>query len=74
MLFIETPPNPLDTVADVAAKAQIGLDIGAILVVDNCFGSPSLQTPLLLGAGMVTRNATKYLDRQCRVLGGALVG
>ena len=48
MLFIETPSNTLNAVADIAAMAQIGLDIGAILAVDNCFCSPSLQTPLLL--------------------------
>ena len=74
MLFIETPSNPLNAVADVAAMAQIGRDIGAILAVDNCFCSPSLQTPLLLGADIVTHSATKYLDGQGRVLGGALVG
>ena len=74
MLFIETPSNPLNAVADIAAMAQIGRDIGAILAVDNCFCSPSLQTPLLLGAGIVTHSATKYLDGQGRVLGGALVG
>ena len=74
MLFIETPSNPLNAVADVAALAQISRDIGAILAVDNCFCSPALQTPLLLGADIVTHSATKYLDGQGRVLGGALVG
>ena len=74
MLFFETPSNPLNAVADIAALAQIGHDIGAILAVDNCFCSPSLQTPLLLGADIVTHSATKYLDGQGRVLGGALVG
>ena len=74
MLFIETPSNPLNAVADIAALAQISQDIGAILAVDNCFCSPALQTPLLLGADIVTHSATKYLDGQGRVLGGALVG
>ena len=74
VLFIETPSNPLDIVADVAALAQISRDIAAILAVDNCFCSPALQTPLLLGAEIVTHSATKYLDGQGRVLGGALVG
>ncbi len=74
MLFIETPSNPLNAVADVAALAQISRDIGAVLAVDNCFCSPALQTPLLLGADIVTHYATKYLDLQGRLLGGALVG
>ena len=74
MLFIETPSNPLNAVADIAALAQISQDIGAMLAVDNCFCSPALQTPLLLGADIVTHSATKYLDGQGRVLGGALVG
>ena len=74
MLFIETPSNPLNAVADIAALAQISRDIGAILAVDNCFCSPALQKPLLLGADIVTHSATKYLDGQGRVLGGALVG
>ena len=74
VLFIETPSNPLNIVADVAARAQISRDIAAILAVDNCFCSPALQTPLLLGADIVTHYATKYLDVQGRVLGGALVG
>ena len=74
MLFIETPSNPLNAVADIAALAQISEDIGAILAVDNCFCSPALQNPLLLGADIVTHSATKYLDGQGRVLGGALVG
>ena len=74
MLFIETPSNPLNAVADIAALAQISQDIGSILAVDNCFCSPALQTPLLLGADIVTHSATKYLDGQGRVLGGALVG
>ena len=74
MLFIETPSNPLNAVADIAALAQISQDIGAMLAVDNCFCSPALQTPLLLGADIVTHSATKYLHGQGRVLGGALVG
>ncbi len=73
MRFIETPSNPLNAVADVAALAQISRGIGAVLAVDNCFCSPALQT-LLLGAEIVTHSATKYLDGQGRVVGGALVG
>ena len=50
--FIETPPNPLNAVADIAAMAQIGRDIGVILAVDTYFCSPPLQLPLLLGAAL----------------------
>ena len=74
MLFIETPSNPLNAVADIAALTEISRDIGAMLAVENCFCSPSLQTPLLLGADILTHSATKYLDGRGRVLGGALVG
>ena len=74
MLFIETPSNPLNAEADIAALAQIGCEIGAILADDNCFCSPSQQKPLLLGADIVTHSATKYLDGQGSVLGGSLVG
>lgn len=74
LLFVETPSNPLNAIADIGALAQISRDIGAILAVDNCFCSPALQNPLLLGADIVTHSATKYLDGQGRVLGGALVG
>ena len=74
MLVIEWRSNPLSAEADIAALAHIGRDIGAILAVDNCFCSPSQQTPLLLSAGIVTHSATKYLDWQGSVLGGSLVG
>jgi O-succinylhomoserine sulfhydrylase len=47
---------------------------GALLVVDNCFCSPALQRPLALGADLVVHSATKYLDGQGRVLGGAVCG
>ena len=73
MLFIESPSNPLNAVADIAALAQISREMDAILAVDNCFCSPALQTPVLLGADIVTHSATKYLDGEGRVLGGALV-
>ena len=49
-------------------------DLGALLAVDNCFCSPALQRPLELGADLVIHSATKYLDGQGRVLGGAVVG
>jgi O-succinylhomoserine sulfhydrylase len=74
MLFVETPSNPLCEVADLGALAQIARDSGALLVVDNCFCTPALQTPLALGADIVVHSATKYLDGQGRCVGGAVVG
>lgn len=74
MLFLETPSNPLMEVLDVGALSKIAKKAGAILVVDNCFCSPAIQRPLELGADIVVHSATKYLDGQGRVLGGAIVG
>jgi O-succinylhomoserine sulfhydrylase len=74
LLFVETPSNPLTEVADIAALAEIAKGAGAILAVDNCFCTPALQLPLSLGADLVIHSATKYLDGQGRVLGGAIVG
>jgi O-succinylhomoserine sulfhydrylase len=74
MLFVETPTNPLMEVSDIAALARIAKRAGALLVVDNCFCTPILQRPLELGADLVIHSATKYLDGQGRVLGGAVCG
>tara|TARA_R110001583_G_scaffold31978_5_gene109308 strand:+ start:29721 stop:30902 length:1182 start_codon:yes stop_codon:yes gene_type:complete len=74
LFFIETPSNPLTEVVDIAAVAAVANEAGAILAVDNCFCSPVLQRPLELGADVVVHSATKYLDGQGRVLGGAVVG
>lgn len=74
LFFVETPSNPLTEVVDIAAVADIAHAGGALLAVDNCFCTPALQTPLALGADVVVHSATKYLDGQGRVLGGAVVG
>ncbi|MFZ5558042.1 MAG: O-succinylhomoserine sulfhydrylase [Pseudomonadota bacterium] len=74
MLFVETPSNPLTELADLAGLAEVARDAGAWLVVDNCFCTPALQRPLEFGADLVIHSATKYLDGQGRVLGGAIVG
>jgi O-succinylhomoserine sulfhydrylase len=74
LLFLETPSNPLIEVADIAALAGVAHDAGALLAVDNCFCTPALQRPLQLGADLVIHSATKYLDGQGRVLGGAVCG
>jgi O-succinylhomoserine sulfhydrylase len=74
LLFLETPSNPLTEVADIAEIAEIAHDAGALLAVDNCFCTPALQRPLEFGADLVVHSATKYLDGQGRVLGGAVCG
>jgi O-succinylhomoserine sulfhydrylase len=74
LVFIETPSNPLTEVFDIAALAGVAHAAGALLVVDNCFCTPALQRPLEMGADLVIHSATKYLDGQGRVLGGAICG
>lgn len=74
LFFVESPSNPLTEVSDIRALADIAHASGAWLAVDNCFCSPALQKPLELGADIVIHSATKYLDGQGRVLGGAVLG
>ncbi len=74
LLFLETPSNPLTEIADIAALAALSKSAGALLAVDNCFCTPALQQPFELGADLVIHSATKYLDGQGRVLGGAVLG
>jgi O-succinylhomoserine sulfhydrylase len=74
LLFCETPSNPLMEVTDLAELAAVGRDTGALTVVDNCFCTPALQRPLEFGVDVVIHSATKYLDGQGRVLGGAVLG
>jgi O-succinylhomoserine sulfhydrylase len=73
-LFVETPSNPSAEVVDLEALAAVARRRGVLLVVDNCFCTPALQRPLELGADIVVHSATKYLDGQGRVLGGAVLG
>ncbi|KAF1027874.1 MAG: O-succinylhomoserine sulfhydrylase [Burkholderia plantarii] len=74
LFFLETPSNPLTELADIEAISAIAKAADALLVVDNSFCSPALQQPLKLGADVVMHSATKFLDGQGRVLGGALIG
>jgi O-succinylhomoserine sulfhydrylase len=74
LFFLETPSNPLTEVSDIAALAKIAKSAGALLAVDNVFCTPVLQRPLELGADLVIHSATKHLDGQGRVLGGAVLG
>ncbi len=73
VLWAETPTNPLLSIADIAALADVAHQAGALLVVDNTFASPYLQQPLALGADAVVHSTTKYLGGHSDVIGGALV-
>jgi O-succinylhomoserine sulfhydrylase len=74
LFYLETPSNPLTELADIEAISKVSRAAGATFAVDNCFCSPALQRPLEFGADLVIHSATKYLDGQGRVLGGAVVG
>ena len=74
LLLVETPSNPMAAISDITALAGLARRSGALLAVDNCFCTPILQRPLELGADLVIHSATKYLDGQGRVLGGAVLG
>jgi O-succinylhomoserine sulfhydrylase len=74
LFFLETPSNPLTEIVDIQKVADIAHNSNLLLIVDNCFCTPSLQLPLKLGADIVIHSATKYLDGQGRCVGGAIVG
>ncbi len=74
VLYCESPSNPLAQIADLTFLSQLAHDNDALLIVDNCFATPAIQKPLELGADVVIHSASKYIDGQGRVLGGALVG
>jgi O-succinylhomoserine sulfhydrylase len=74
MIYLETPTNPGLEVVDIAMVSAIAKKHNIILNVDNCFATPIGQTPIELGADLVVHSATKWIDGQGRVLGGAIVG
>ncbi|MDP8977120.1 MAG: cystathionine gamma-synthase [Actinomycetota bacterium] len=73
MVWVETPTNPLMSVFDVAALAELAHERGAQVVVDNTFATPYLQQPLALGADVVVHSTTKYLGGHSDVVGGAVL-
>jgi cystathionine gamma-synthase len=73
VLWCETPTNPLLSIADIAGLAGVADEAGLLLVVDNTFASPYLQTPLALGAHAVVHSTTKYLGGHSDVVGGAVI-
>lgn len=74
MIYLETPTNPGLDVIDIKAAASLARKYNLILNVDNCFATPIGQTPIEHGADLVIHSATKWLDGQGRVVGGAAVG
>jgi len=73
-VFLETPTNPLLSICDIQAAAEIARDGGALTIVDNTFATPYLQNPLELGADMVMHSLTKYIGGHSDVVGGAVMG
>jgi O-succinylhomoserine sulfhydrylase len=73
LLYLETPSNPGLDIIDLEKAAAFCKQHGILLVVDNCFATPYLQQPLLAGADISIHSATKYIDGQGRVLGGAII-
>jgi len=74
VVFFETPSNPMQDLVDVPAVSALAHAAGALVVVDNVFATPVFSRPLELGADVVVYSATKHIDGQGRVLGGAILG
>jgi O-succinylhomoserine sulfhydrylase len=74
MIFVETPSNPALDIIDLEWLGKLAKKHNIILNVDNCFATPYLQQPVKWGAHIVTHSATKFMDGQGRVIGGAILG
>lgn len=72
-ILIESPANPLLTVTDIAAVAELAKSKGVLLIVDNTFMTPYIQRPLELGADIVIHSATKYLGGHSDLIAGLVV-
>ena len=73
IVWIETPSNPLLRITDIRFVAEAAHRVGALVVADNTFLSPALQTPIALGADLVVHSTTKYINGHSDVVGGAVV-
>ena len=73
-VFFETPSNPTQELVDIAAVSELAHAAGAVVVVDNVFGTPVFSRPLDHGADVVVYSTTKHIDGQGRVMGGAILG
>ena len=74
LIFFETPSNPCLELIDIKEVSKVAHKSGAKVIVDNVFATPVLQKPIALGADIVMYSATKHIDGQGRVLGGAILG
>ena len=74
VVFFETPSNPMQDLVDVVRVSELAHAAGAVVIVDNVFATPVLQRPLTQGADVTVYSATKHIDGQGRVLGGAILG
>ncbi|SFE76190.1 cystathionine gamma-synthase [Bacillus sp. OV194] len=74
ILYLETPTNPTVKITDIERMAKAGREAGALVVVDNTFGTPINQNPLALGADLVIHSATKFLGGHADALGGVVCG
>lgn len=74
ILYAESPTNPGVQILDMEALGKIAKKYNLLLVIDNCFATPYIQQPIKFGADLVIHSATKLIDGQGRVLGGAVVG
>jgi cystathionine gamma-synthase len=73
LIIVETPTNPLLSIADISGIAQVAAPANVKVLVDNTFASPALQQPLVLGADIVLHSTTKYIGGHSDVVGGALL-
>jgi methionine-gamma-lyase len=73
LLYIETPANPTMDITDISAMADIAHRHGALLIVDNTFCSPYLQSPLDLGADIVFHSMTKFINGHADVVAGIII-
>ena len=73
MIFLETPSNPALDLIDLERICKLAKSRGIMVNVDNCFATPYLQNPIEWGADIVTHSATKFIDGQGRVCGGAIL-
>ena len=74
LVFFETPSNPCLDLVDIKSVSMMAHKVGAKVIVDNVFATPINQKPLELGADIIMYSATKHIDGQGRVLGGAILG
>ncbi|EAY25488.1 trans-sulfuration enzyme family protein [Microscilla marina] len=74
VLFIETPSNPALDIIDLEWAGKLAKKHELLYIVDNCFATPYLQTPVQFGADVVTHSATKFIDGQGRTIGGIVLG